>query len=1079
VAVGVTASLLGFAVLEWQQQGRLRAEFEREASALATSLRHEVENSLEELENLRTFCAVPRGVDRALFRAVASRALAHHAGIRAFSWSPRVSAGERPAVEEAVRREGFPTYRFTERLPDGRLRPAAGRPEYLPVLYQEPYAGYEMALGFDNLSDPVRRATLENARDTGRASFSQAFPLAQNVPGEPSLLLFQPVYRPGRPSATPAERRAHLLGVVALSLNLGRLVRATLPDPEKEGLEYRLVEEAGTPAGSVFFASAGVEAAARAGQGFATGIAAADRRWRFEVYRGPGYPAANASRQPWLALGGGLALTLLGAICLMASARHTAAVVRLADDLRKISRAVEASPTAVMITDTRGAIEYVSPKFTQLTGYTREEALGQTPRILESDTMSPEEHRRLWAALEAGGEWRGEFRNRKKSGEPYWEAVSISGIPDAEGRITHFVAIAEDVSERKRVEAALEVRTHQLEAVRTIFDEIGRELNLPTVLRLVVSRAVEEIGCSSGVVWLWDDPAQMLVPAAWQGLGPWVAGYRLRSGEGVTGNVFERREGLIVNDYPAWRKSRPELLHFSQVSAVMAEPLQIPLGLLGVISLSHETSGRGFSEGDQATLRLFAAQAATAIERARLHEASLRRGERLESLLRSLKSVMSGLNLGEILDRLIAEAARIANTPHVKILLMEEVTQGLRVALAQGGTVQPGFAPPLGRSLSGRVVATGQPVFEADSQDESRNPNAAFDRRMGLRTYLGLPITGQHGTLGVIAFNTTEPRTYSDEELSYLMSFAAQAAIAIDNARLHEEVTRHAATLELRVQERTRDLEEARRVAEAATRAKTDFLLNMSHELRTPLNAVLGFAQVLEGQLAGLLNAKQARYLAHIHEGGAHLLELVEAILDLERVEAGQMVLQLEVVEVASLAEEAVALVSGLARGKRIAVHLDTACDLPSVWADPVRVKQILFNLLLNAVKFTPEGGTITVTVRLVPGKTEDGASGAERQGVESGPRSATGVSRGVLEVKVIDTGIGILAEDLLRLFQPFTQLDDPMRKRHTGTGLGLALSKRLVELHGGTIAVASEGEGKGCTFSVRLPLDGAGKGEA
>jgi signal transduction histidine kinase len=253
----------------------------------------------------------------------------------------------------------------------------------------------------------------------------------------------------------------------------------------------------------------------------------------------------------------------------------------------------------------------------------------------------------------------------------------------------------------------------------------------------------------------------------------------------------------------------------------------------------------------------------------------------------------------------------------------------------------------------------------------------------------------------------------------------------------------------------------------------------MSHELRTPLNAVLGFAQVLEGQLAGLLNAKQARYLAHIHEGGAHLLELVEAILDLERVEAGQMVLQLEVVEVASLAEEAVALVSGLARGKRIAVHLDTACDLPSVWADPVRVKQILFNLLLNAVKFTPEGGTITVTVRLVPGKTEDGASGAERQGVESGPRSATGVSRGVLEVKVIDTGIGILAEDLLRLFQPFTQLDDPMRKRHTGTGLGLALSKRLVELHGGTIAVASEGEGKGCTFSVRLPLDGAGKGEA
>jgi Amt family ammonium transporter len=342
---------------------------------------------------------------------------------------------------------------------------------------------------------------------------------------------------------------------------------------------------------------------------------------------------------------------------------------------------------------------------------------------------------------------------------------------------------------------------------------------------------------------------------------------------------------------------------------------------------------------------------------------------------------------------------------------------------------------------------------------------------------LAEPLLYHDRLVGVINLNRVEShQPFGEEDRELLGLFAAQAAIAIENARLHESIRRHAAELEERVRERTQDLASANRQLEAASRYKSEFLANMSHEIRTPLNSILGFAQILQDQLKDLLTGKQVRYLSNIYTSGQHLLQLINDILDLSKVEAGKVVLRPEALPVATTLEDILVVGRGLANKKGQLIALEIEPELPPLQADPVRFKQILFNLLSNAVKFTPDQGTITVRARetkdvrpfdcsTVPGR-------ANRRTAE--PPNA--LQSRWLEISVRDTGVGIRPEDLPRLFQEFIQLETTRAQHHEGTGLGLALTKRLVELHGGRIWAESEGEGKGSTFTVALPFAGAGE---
>jgi signal transduction histidine kinase len=293
-----------------------------------------------------------------------------------------------------------------------------------------------------------------------------------------------------------------------------------------------------------------------------------------------------------------------------------------------------------------------------------------------------------------------------------------------------------------------------------------------------------------------------------------------------------------------------------------------------------------------------------------------------------------------------------------------------------------------------------------------------------------------------------ETRTWTGVLLALGAAVGLALLVALENARLHAEAQLHIRQLE----GQSRQLLESKVAAEQASRAKSEFLASMSHELRTPLNAVIGFSQVLVNKTYGGLNDRQLEYLTSILVGGRHLRKLVDDVLDLAKVDAGHLTLDLTRVAVAEDIPEVVGVVQALAQQKNITVTVEVKEPLPAITADRMRVQQMIYNLLSNAIKFTAPGGHVTVTADTV------------FSGGPTGPCS--------LRIRIADTGIGIAAQDQARIFDKFERGDSSSAREQEGTGLGLALTRKLVELHGGQISVESEGvKGRGSLFTVLLPL--------
>jgi signal transduction histidine kinase len=274
--------------------------------------------------------------------------------------------------------------------------------------------------------------------------------------------------------------------------------------------------------------------------------------------------------------------------------------------------------------------------------------------------------------------------------------------------------------------------------------------------------------------------------------------------------------------------------------------------------------------------------------------------------------------------------------------------------------------------------------------------------------------------------------------LSWMLALLALGGLAwaVAVALKGRDLRRRNAELERLVAERTADLERV-------NRHRSEFLANMSHELRTPLNAIIGFSDVMLGGMIGAMPDKQKEFVGDIRDSGRHLLALINDILDLSRVEAGRMELQRATFDLERVNTEAITLVRGRAERHRIELRMEVEAGIGAIDADERKFKQILLNLLSNAVKFTPQGGVVTLSAR----------------------RVAEGV-----RVSVADTGVGMSAEDQGAIFQEFREVGNDPDRRAEGTGLGLALTKRLVELHGGSIRVESA-PGRGSTFTFELPV--------
>ena len=654
-------------------------------------------------------------------------------------------------------------------------------------------------------------------------------------------------------------------------------------------------------------------------------------------------------------------------------------------------------------------------------GYAREHLLTLTIH----DLRAPETHL-LTAAQLAQARAEGllfETVHRRRDGSTF--PVEVSSRGSTVGGELVLLSVIRDITARKQAEAALAQRNRHLEAIRAVSEEITRELDLTRLLHLLIARAADLVGASAATVYLWEPEHGMVVPVAWHGLGDWQGTLRQALGQGIAGAVAQTRQGLCVNDYRTSRYAHPVTLQHTQLTASLGEPLLYREKLIGAITVSHE-GGRCFTEEDQEIVRLFATQAAIAIENAGLHEAAVRRGAELETLLAATRSVMSGLDLQEILDRIVAEAHRISGAPHVKILLLDQPAGVLRVGAARGTAHLPGETLPLDRGLSAHVVRSGEPLYVAQCAEDPRNPKAARDRSLGIQAYLGLPITRGTEILGVLTFNTTAPKAFSPAELAYLTSFAAQAAIAIENARLFAELHDSYARLQAAQAELVRS-EKLRGLGQMAA--------GIAHDLNNVLAAILGQVELVK--LCGVPLELQDN-LRTLETAAADGAQVVRRLQDFARQRASSPLVALALPPVV---QEALDITGPRwkdevqRRGHTIHVRVALGALLPILGHAP-EIREALTNVIFNAVDAMPEGGALTVTGTATPE---------------------------AVCLHVADTGVGMPEAVRQKVFEPFFTT-----KGVKGTGLGLSVVYGIMERHGGRVTVASL-PGEGTTVTLQF----------
>jgi signal transduction histidine kinase len=401
----------------------------------------------------------------------------------------------------------------------------------------------------------------------------------------------------------------------------------------------------------------------------------------------------------------------------------------------------------------------------------------------------------------------------------------------------------------------------------------------------------------------------------------------------------------------------------------------------------------------------------------------------LEALGEVSRVISSTLDLRAVLDSILAHACQLADSGGGAIYVYDPVRGqfDLEAGYRMGGDLIAAVREHpirLGDALVGQCAERRAAVQIDDLARAPPHPLFDLHLQAGVRALLAVPLVHQHELIGALVVRRKRVGAFAEDTVGLLQSFAAQSAVAIQNARLFREIEQKSSELA------------------AASRHKSEFLANMSHELRTPLNAVLGYAELIEDGIYGEVSAKMQGVLERIQQNGRHLLGLINDVLDLSKIEAGQLTLSPVDYSMRELALDVVSATEALAAEKKLALEVEVPPDLPRGRGDERRLTQVLLNLVSNAIKFTETGSVgIRATV-------EDGS----------------------FLVAVTDTGVGIAPEDRERIFEEFQQVDSSSTRKKGGTGLGLAIARRIVEMHGGRIWVESA-LGEGTTFYFTLPL--------
>ncbi len=575
-----------------------------------------------------------------------------------------------------------------------------------------------------------------------------------------------------------------------------------------------------------------------------------------------------------------------------------------------------------------------------------------------------------------------------------------------------------------------EKRAHQLATLNDMARQLTSTLDLEPLLRNILHSATEILTCEAGSLLLVDEQTEELVFRVTVGpVAEDLINRRLPSGSGMVGKAVKNRAPLIVNDVQnsaEWFSKTDKQTGFI-TRALLVVPLQVKENVIGVIEVLNKRDGSSFSQEDEDLLAAFASQAAIAIDNARLYtltdRALAERVEELSVMQRIDRELNTSLDIGEAMNITLEWAMRQSFVNAGLVGATQE--DGIHIMASQGYTeelaaFQDGLIPM-------DAIEMGEAIHQGIPMRRSMRENGKAGLLGNGLSHIILPIRRQTTTIGLILLESISPDPCSDDMLNFLMRLSDHAAIAISNAQLYAAV-------------------------QSANIAKSEFVSFVSHELKNPMTSIKGYTELLAAGAVGPINEAQSNFLSTIRSNVERMATLVSDLADVSRIEAGRLKLDFKALSLKEIIDEITRSMRRQIEEKSLQLNIDLPGDIPKVWADRTRLTQILTNLVSNAAKYTPAEGQMLVAAEVCSNQWD--LAGAPT----------------VVHITVKDTGIGINAQDQTKIFQKFFRSEDPKTREVPGTGLGLNITKSLVEMQGGKIWFESEFR-KGTTFHFTVPI--------
>lgn len=737
----------------------------------------------------------------------------------------------------------------------------------------------------------------------------------------------------------------------------------------------------------------------------------------------------------------------------------------------------------MMFTDFSGQVIDANDCFLEILGYRRADLIANR---INWEKMTPPEYvdkdRQIMEHLEeyrAIAPWEKEYYRQDGSRVPVLIGVALLTDTDSS-----CVCVVVDISDRKQAEEKLQQQAQEERILAAIIQRMRSSLHLDEILNVTVKEIHHVLQSDRVLVYrIFAD-----------GTGSVIAESVLPNWPKILNIVFPEEIFPAVN-YDRYLEGRvyalndredqnqpilPCLVEFLaeiQVKAKLVVPIIQNNSLWGLL-ISHQCDRpRQWQAWEIDLLKQIADQLAIAIQQSYLYqqlqiellerqnaEKVIRQQAEREALLREItQRIRQSLDLETIFETAVQEVRHFLTVDRVTIFKFHS-----KLNLKYGEFVAESVLPEFTSLILSKIdrygfIANSFSLYQQGKIEVLDNINNAeladcyleFFSQFQVQASLIVPLLKSQGLWGLLCVHQcSNPRHWQNMEIEFLKQIANQLAIAIQQASLFEqlqaELTERQQT-EIKLTQSNEQLAISNQELARATRLKDEFLANMSHELRTPLNAILGMTEGLHEGVFGSVNEAQIKALQTVEKSGSHLLSLINDILDVAKIESGQIELECTSVSINYLCQSSMAFIKQQALQKRIQLDIKLQLNLPNLLVDERRIRQVLINLLNNAMKFTSEGGRITLEVTKIQSNLTDSPQ------------------QNLIRIAVIDTGIGISSENINKLFKPFIQIDSALNRQYTGTGLGLALVKRIVELHGGRVDLTSE-VGVGSCFTIELP---------